>query len=243
MAYEIRVGRTPGKGFKRVARQQLRRIVEMLEDIADAANGHHEARKCVKRLRALTILTRPAVGEARWAKIDRSFAKLAKALSGARDTTVILQLLDRLERDQAGVLGDSGRKLRAKLRQRPRSGVSEVDLEALSRRTKRLGKSIDDLPSRGLKIGTLIRSLAADYHAGRQAYEHAYAEGTLRYRMQDLLWRPSGRIVRFVAVVHPTRGNCLLMCTDTTLDPVEIIRIYGLRFNGCSFFGATLIRR
>jgi hypothetical protein len=55
-------------------------------------------------------------------------------------------------------------------------------------------------------------------------------EGTLRYRMQDLLWRPSGRVVRFVAVVHPTRGSCLLMCTDTTLDPVEIIRIYGLRF-------------
>lgn len=54
--------------------------------------------------------------------------------------------------------------------------------------------------------------------------------GTLRYRTQDFLWRPSGRLVRFVAVVHPTRGSCLLMCTDTTLDPVEIIRIYGLRF-------------
>jgi hypothetical protein len=53
---------------------------------------------------------------------------------------------------------------------------------------------------------------------------------TIRYRVADLLWRPAGRLVRFVAVCHPTRGNCLLMCTDINLDALEIIRLYGLRF-------------
>src|SRR5208283_1398893 len=52
----------------------------------------------------------------------------------------------------------------------------------------------------------------------------------LRYRVCDLLWRPAGLLVRFVAVIHPTRGACLLMCTDTSLCAIEIIRIYGLRF-------------
>jgi hypothetical protein len=28
----------------------------------------------------------------------------------------------------------------------------------------------------------------------------------LRYRVCDLIWRPAGRLVRFVAVIHPTRG-------------------------------------
>lgn len=59
---------------------------------------------------------------------------------------------------------------------------------------------------------------------------------TLHYSVHDLLWRPVGHIVRFVAVTHPTRGSCLLMCTDTSLGALEIIRLYGLRFKiECSF--------
>ena len=53
---------------------------------------------------------------------------------------------------------------------------------------------------------------------------------TLRFRAADLLWRPVGILVRFVVVHHPRRGAILLMCTDLTLCPLDIIRIYGLRF-------------
>jgi hypothetical protein len=52
----------------------------------------------------------------------------------------------------------------------------------------------------------------------------------LRYRVCDLIWRPAGRLVRFVAVIHPTRGACLLMCTDLSLRAADIIFLYGLRF-------------
>jgi len=53
---------------------------------------------------------------------------------------------------------------------------------------------------------------------------------TLRYRTLDLLWRPVGIKVRFVAVIHPSRGKCLLMSTSLALVALEIIRLYGLRF-------------
>ena len=53
---------------------------------------------------------------------------------------------------------------------------------------------------------------------------------TLQYVCRDLRWRPAGRLVRFVAVIHPHRGQILLLCTDVTLAPAEIIRLYALRF-------------
>ena len=52
----------------------------------------------------------------------------------------------------------------------------------------------------------------------------------LRYLVCDLIWRPACLLVRFVAVIHPTRGACLLMSTYLALTAADIIYLYGLRF-------------
>ena len=52
----------------------------------------------------------------------------------------------------------------------------------------------------------------------------------LTYRVVDLLWRPVARLVRFVLVNHPKRGLIILMCTDLTRDPVDIIILYAYRY-------------
>lgn len=77
-----------------------------------------------------------------------------------------------------------------------------------------------------------LKSLLNDPKPMQSAASPVYGEHhvTIRYRVCDLLWRPAGRLVRFVAVVHPSRGSCLLMCTDISLSAIEIIRLYGLRF-------------
>jgi hypothetical protein len=82
----------------------------------------------------------------------------------------------------------------------------------------------------GRKIA--LKSLFSDGQAMEQTASPVYGEKniTLQYRVCDLLWRPVGRLVRFVVVIHPTRGRCLLMSTDTSLGAIEIIRLYGLRF-------------
>ena len=36
--------------------------------------------------------------------------------------------------------------------------------------------------------------------------------------------------MRFVFVRHPARGNLVLLTTDTTLDPLDVIALYGYRF-------------
>jgi len=66
----------------------------------------------------------------------------------------------------------------------------------------------------------------------KEALSPVYGETnvTIQYRVVDLLWRPIGRLVRFVLVKHPTRGMIILMCTNLDFDALTIIKIYGLRF-------------
>lgn len=82
----------------------------------------------------------------------------------------------------------------------------------------------------GMKVK--VAALLQDVDRLQQAPSPVYGEKgvTLRFRSADLLWRPVGILVRFVVVLHPQRGTILLMCTDLTLPPLDIIRIYGLRF-------------
>ena len=55
---------------------------------------------------------------------------------------------------------------------------------------------------------TKLKSLFADTRSMVELASPVYGERNviLRYRVSDLLWRPAGRLVRFVAVIHPTRG-------------------------------------
>jgi hypothetical protein len=77
-----------------------------------------------------------------------------------------------------------------------------------------------------------LRSLFENPDTMQTAASPVYGEHgvELRLRTLDLLWRPVGILIRFVAVVHPSRGRCLLMCTDLELAPLEIVRLYGYRF-------------
>jgi hypothetical protein len=77
-----------------------------------------------------------------------------------------------------------------------------------------------------------LKDLARDEAQFLSAPSPVYGEQnvTLRYRAIDLLWRPAGRLVRFVIVHHPLRGTIFLLATDLTLEPMEIILLYGYRF-------------
>jgi hypothetical protein len=81
----------------------------------------------------------------------------------------------------------------------------------------------------GTKVGLISLFATATFMA---ASSPVYGEDGVEilYYTIDLLWRPVGRLVRFVFVKHPTRGKIIFMSTDLTLAALEIIKIYGLRF-------------
>jgi hypothetical protein len=53
---------------------------------------------------------------------------------------------------------------------------------------------------------------------------------TIRYFAAELLWKPVQRKVRFVFVQHPKRGCIVLVSTNMSIDPLEVLRVYSLRF-------------
>lgn len=79
-----------------------------------------------------------------------------------------------------------------------------------------------------IEVSTLLKETGRLQEAPSPVYGEKGV--ILRFRTADLLWRPVGILVRFVVVLHPLRGAILLMSTDLTLPPLDIIRIYGLRF-------------
>jgi hypothetical protein len=91
-------------------------------------------------------------------------------------------------------------------------------------------------PKRGRprRYGSKIRlkSLFDEPSAFTEAPSPVYGEKdvSIRYRSVDLLWRPTGCLVRFVAVIHPHRGRRLFLSTDLALHPQQIIALYGVRF-------------
>lgn len=90
------------------------------------------------------------------------------------------------------------------------------------------------LRGRPAKYGKKIKvaALLKEEDQLQEAPSPVYGEQgvTLRFRVAGLLWRPAGILVRFVGVLPPQRGAILLMGTDLTLAPLDIIRLYGLRF-------------
>ena len=82
----------------------------------------------------------------------------------------------------------------------------------------------------GRKI--LLKDLFRDRRMFVSAPSPVYGERgvNILYRTDDLCWRPVGRLVRFVSVIHPTRGRMTFLSTDVSLDALDVVRCYGVRF-------------
>ena len=94
----------------------------------------------------------------------------------------------------------------------------------------------EDQPKRGRRrlYGRKVRLKEAfdetDKFTSAPSPVYGEKDVTLKYRVLDLLWRPIGLLVRFVLVIHPTRGRKILLSTDLSLRALQIIDVFGIRF-------------
>ena len=116
MAWRFEPGDDLQNAFRRAAAEEIARVRASLSDTeADRNAAIHSARQGFKRLRALTRLAKPQLGDS-FETESRRWRDAGRLLSGSRDTTVLLQTFDKLIADCGGkVPADGVRRLRSRL--------------------------------------------------------------------------------------------------------------------------------
>lgn len=157
-----------------------------------------------------------------------------------RDTSTLLDkmmlLVDSLGLPPFYFIADayySARKVMASLRRENNHLISQVKITAVAYLPAPVPsgprkKGRPKLYGEKIRLRTLFNSTDTMDTAESPIYGEKDVQ--IMYRSADLLVKKLGIMVRFVAVIHPLRGRRLLMCTDLSMPPVEVIRLYGLRF-------------
>jgi CHAD domain-containing protein len=182
-AFRLRAKEPVSEGIRRIALGQLDEVLDRLEGrtTEDPGTAVHEARKSLKRLRAIARFVRDQLGEEEFRRENACLRDVGRALSGPRDSQVLAETLDALlERygEEAGAVRPE--RFGARLAVAQRAARRELDLgaPAFAERVTALREARGRveawrLPRMG--AGAVRRRLERTYRRGRRA--HAAAVG------------------------------------------------------------------
>src|SRR5688572_929056 len=97
MTYRFKLQEPVAQGVRRIGLEQIDVAIAKLGGKDDIPAGIHDARRCLKRLRALLRLIRPGLTDAVYRREAERLVGTGKLLSGARDLFVMQQTLAKLE--------------------------------------------------------------------------------------------------------------------------------------------------
>ncbi len=106
MAFHFKEGESVNHGVRRMAREQLRKVLDdvLSHESGDTDEGVHAARKRFKKLRGLLKLARPGLGGKAYRRENATFRDTARPLSEVRDARALAESLDKLADHFKGAL-------------------------------------------------------------------------------------------------------------------------------------------
>jgi CHAD domain-containing protein len=197
--FRLRAAEPLDEGVRRVARGRVDDALDHLEGRTreDQGAAVHEARKSLKRARALVRLARDALGDETYRRENAAYRAAGRRLSAARDAEVVIQTLDDVAERYAEELHPNGD---ADLHER-----LERECEAARAAVKKGGderkRSVDALEQARARVATwepkddvapLARGLRRVYRRGRRRMRAARKDPSAealhewRKRVKDL---------------------------------------------------------
>lgn len=197
-AYCLRADEPLADGIRRIAIAQIDLALGELEHAGTPA-AVHEARKAIKRTRAVVRLARDEIGDDAYRRDNGALREAGRRLSGARDATVVTQTLDDLLERHAGALpSDAFAGLRDELAADCRAAAERIeeDESAIREATESLELTRANVATWFLDADPSSDALASAwrriYRRARRATRAADAERTteafheLRKRTKDV---------------------------------------------------------
>jgi CHAD domain-containing protein len=203
--FRLLEGETAADGVRRVAMAQLDVAGELVEGRKVGPKDVHEARKSLKRARALLRVARPYLPSEVYEHENVTFRDAGRELAGARDARVLLETLEKITPD-----GESGARARLFARFRERLerdalGSDDPVPRTLAQRLSEARVRVAVLPippDGGPEL--LVPGVERIYRRGREALKRARKHPDsehrheLRKRAKDL-WH-AGQLLRSVDV-------------------------------------------
>lgn len=178
MAYRLKLKEPVAEGVRRVGLEQIEIAAAKLASDKDVPAAIHDARRCLKRLRALLHLVRPGLDKAAYRREAEQLAAIGKLLSRARDHYVMQHTLAKLE-TQPGLPKATAAKLKklvapgSAANSKAKTADGRRPALARLRQARKLysGKAIAQLD-----LDHLVEGLEGTYRKARKAFHKAYAK-------------------------------------------------------------------
>jgi CHAD domain-containing protein len=198
MAYRVDLSEPLDVSLRRLATERIEHAVTQLDDefAADPQTAVHEARKDVKKARALLRLYRRPLGPA-YRRENRALRNAGRELSVLRDADVLGDTVDAVAERYAGQLPTSAfDALRARLGadEVPPDDVEQAVDAARGRLTRTLARA-GDWDAQGAGGAALRKEIRRSYARGARAFERAERDPSdaalheWRKRVKDLRYQ------------------------------------------------------
>lgn len=185
MAYRLSIDDDVPGSVRACAREQLAGAVQRLERAGeDPVVAVHEARKHIKKARALLRLARPAIGNRAYRRENDALRDVGLALSGTRDADVLVLTVGSLAEHAAGRLpADTFAQLQDALAAQAAQGrdADGVDVPVFASAIEALRaaeRRVEAWPLHDADWAHVLAGAARAYARGRDAFAAARAEPT-----------------------------------------------------------------
>jgi CHAD domain-containing protein len=203
-AYRLKAPEPLPDGIARVARGRIDHAIDELRGKTDStpAEAVHEARKDMKKLRALLRLARGELGSTVFDRENACFRDAARELAGARDADVMLETLANLTYLPPGYGWELRKAIQAHREQRVGDGDRDAAARSAVAILKEARKRVSDWPLERDSFDAIASGLGKTYRQGRRDHRAVLEEPAVeslhewRKRVKDLWYHHT--LLRFV---------------------------------------------